>query len=179
MSSIAEDRPYTKAIANVPLQSVTGVFYRAVPQPVADYALEDGPSYTYQNRYNVAQQFGALYFGDRAEVCISTLEKRGLLSARRVPHMLLSFEIQADHVLDLTDPDVWKLMGLIRDKLVAPRGVPMAFETTHAIATAAYHSGHICGLLTPDATETGNALVLYPARLLARDFIRVKDQVAF
>ena len=178
MSSTAEDRAYTKAIANVPLRSVTGVFYRAVPKPVADYALEDGPSYTYQNRYNVAQQFGALYFGDRAEVCKSTLEKRGLLSSRRIPHVLLSFDIHVDHIVDLTLADARKLLGLERGELVAPRTAPQAYETTHAIAMAAYHSGHICGLLTPDATETGNSLVLYPARLLARDFIRLRDRVA-
>jgi len=50
--------------------------------PAADYALEDGPSYLFNNRYNIPEQFGALYFGDRAEVCKATLEKRGLLASK-------------------------------------------------------------------------------------------------
>jgi RES domain-containing protein len=175
MSPSAE---YARVMAKAPLKPVRGVFYRAVPEPAAEYALEDGTSYTYQNRYNAVQQFGALYFGDRAEVCKSTLEKRGLLASRRLPHLLLSFDIDVDHVLDLTHPEAWKLLGLERDELVAPRGTPTAYETTTAIATSAYHSNRIRGLLVPDATETGNTLVLYPARLLARDFIRVKDKTS-
>ena len=177
MSPATEDPPYSRAMMKAPLKSLSGVFYRVVPEPAAEFALEDGPSYTYKNRYNVANQFGALYFGDRAEVCKSTLEKRGLLTARRLPHVLFSFDVHVDHILDLTHPESWKLLGVQKEELVEPRNTPTAYETTQTLAAAAYHAGRIRGLLVPDATETGHSLVLYPARLLARDFIRVKDQV--
>ena len=179
MSPTVEDHPYSKAMTKAPLKSLSGVFYRVVPEPAAEFALEDGPSYTFKNRYNVANQFGALYFGDRAEVCKSTLEKRGLLAARRLPHVLLSFDVHVDHILDLTHPESWKLFGVQKQELVEPRNTPTAYETTQAIAVAAYHAGRIRGLLVPDATETGNTLVLYPARLLAKEHIRLKEQSVF
>ena len=158
-----------------PLGAVRGVFHRAVPEAAVGHALEDGPSYTFQNRYNVAGRFGALYFGDRVEVCRATLEKRGLLPTRRLRFVLLSFEIRVDRVLDLGDPATSDMLDIDRDDLVAPRGTASAYRITQTIAAAAYDSGRIRGLLAPDATLAGNSLALYPARLLTKDFVRHKD----
>lgn len=163
--------PFHALLTSITLRSVSGPFFRAVPAHAADYALEDGPSYLFNNRYNIPKQFGALYLGDRAEVCKATLEKRGLLASRSVPCVLLSFDVQVDGILDLTDQRILKLLQIQREDLVRTREKPGAFNTTHKLAGAAYRSERILGLYVPDASETGNTLVLYPGRLLARHFL--------
>lgn len=171
-------RSFQESLTRIRLRPITGVFFRAVPENAARYALEDGPSYLFNNRYNIANQFGALYFADRAEVCRATLEKRGLLPGRRIPYVLFSFDIQVDGIIDLTDAKVLEAMGVGREDLVRTREQSSAYDIPQALALAAYHGDRIRGLHVPDATETGNTLVLYPACLLARDFIRTGEQVA-
>lgn len=167
------------AFADIPLRVVSGVFFRAVPEHAAQYALEDGPSYVFNNRYNIANQFGALYFGDRAEVCRATLEKRGLLPNRRMMHVLLSFDVSVDGILDLTNPEVLGRLGIQRMDLVRTREHPAVFDTPQSIAMAAYNSKRVRGLYAPDATETGDSLVLYPALLLASNLVSYKERIAF
>ncbi len=167
------NQPFNTLLTNISLRSITGTFFRAVPAHAADYALEDGPSYFSRNRYNISEQFGALYFGDRAEVCKAALEKRGLLASRRVPNILLSFDIQVDGILDLTDPDIMKLLQIHRENLVQTREKPGAYDTSQMLAGAAYNSNRILGMHVPDASETGNTLVLYPGKILEKHFIRV------
>lgn len=171
------DHPVNDMLTNITLRSITGKFFRAVPAHAADYALEDGPSYLSKNRYHISEQFGALYFGDRAEVCKATLEKRGLLASRRVPHVLLSFEIQVDGILDLTDLNIIKLLQIHRDNLVQTREKPGAYDTSQKLAGTVYHSKKILGLYVPDASETGNTLVLYPGKLLTKHFIRLTGKI--
>ena len=162
---------------HITLRPISGSFFRAVPAHAADYALEDGPSYLFNNRYNIPEKFGALYFGDRAEVCKATLEKRGLLASRRVPYVLLSFDIKVDGVLDLTDLHILKFLKIHREDLVRTREKPGAYDTSQELAGAAYHSERILGLKVPDASETGNTLVLYSGRLLAKHFIRLTERL--
>ncbi len=170
-------QPFHALLKKVTLRSVSGHFFRTVPAHAADFALEDGPSYLFNNRYNIPKQFGALYFGDRAEVCRATLEKRGLLASRRVPYSLLSFDIQVDGILDLTDTDILKLLQIHREDMVRTREKPGAFDTTHELAGTAYESERILGLYVPDASETGNTLVIYPGRLLAKHFLRLTEKL--
>ena len=170
-------KPFHAMLTNITLRPISGSFFRAVPAHAADYALEDGPSYLFNNRYNMPEKFGALYFGDRAEVCKATLEKRGLLSSRRVPYVLLSFDIQVDGILDLTDLYILKLLQIHREDLVMTREKPGAYDTSQELAGAAYHSERIPGMYVPDASETGNTLVLYPGRLLAKHFIRLTEKL--
>jgi hypothetical protein len=162
---------------NITLRPISGSFFRAIPAHAADYAVEDGPSYLFNNRYNIPEKFGAIYFGDRAEVCKATLEKRGLLASRRVPYVLLRFDIQVDGILDLTDLNNLKALQIHREDLVQTRGKPGAYDTSQELAGAAYHSAGIMGLYVPDASETGNTLVLYPGRLLAKHFIRLTEKL--
>lgn len=170
-------KPFHALFTNITLRPISGPFFRAVPAHAADYALEDGPSYLFKNRYNIPEQFGALYFGDRAEVCKATLEKRGLLASRRVPNVLLSFDIQVDGILDLTDLHILNVLQIHREDLVRTREKPGAYDTSQELAGAAYHSERILGLYVPDASETGNTLVLYPGRLLAKHFIRLTEKL--
>jgi RES domain-containing protein len=165
-------------ISRLPVRTIQGIFYRAVPAAAVGYALEDGPSYRFRNRYNVVDRFGALYFADRMEVCRATLEKRGLLGSRALPHILLSFEIDVKSILDLTEPSAWKTLGIERQDLVRSVEQPDAYQTTHRIAELAYAAGR-AGLQAPDATETGQTLVLYPARLVAGTMIRLKGDHPF
>jgi len=170
-------QPLNSIFTNVSLRPVSGTFFRTVPEQSADYALEDGPSYVFNNRYNIPGQFGALYFGDRAEVCRTTLEKRGLLAARRAPYVLLSFDIQVDGILDLTDPHILKLLQIHREDLVHTREKPGAYDTPQKLAGAAYSSMRILGLYVPDASETGNTLVLYPGKFMAIHFVRQTEKI--
>lgn len=171
------DQPFNTILKNITLRPITGTFFRAVPAHVADYALEDGPSYLSKNRYNISEQFGALYFSDRAEVCKAALEKRGLLASRRVPNVLLSFDIQVDGILDLTNLNIMKLLQINRENLVQTREKPGAYDTSQKLAATVYHSERILGLYAPDASETGNTLVLYPGKLLAIHFIRLTGKL--
>lgn len=166
-----------KTLAKIPLRLITGVFFRAVPDHAVDYALEDGPSYVFNNRYNIASQFGALYFGDRAEVCKATLEKRGHLANRRLAYTLLSFDVHVDGILDLTNTEVLQLLRIHREELLHTREKSSAYLTPQAVAMAAYQSRRTRGLSAPDVTETGNTLVLYPARILIQDCVRYKEQI--
>ena len=170
-------RQFDDIFSNITLRPISGPFFRAVPAHAADYALEDGPSYLFNNRYNIPEKFGALYFGDRAEVCKATIEKRGLLSSRRVPYVLLSFDIQVDGILDLTDLHILKLLQIQREDLVQTREKPGAYDISQELAGAAYRSNRVLGMYVPDASETGNNLVLYPGRFLAKHFIRLTEKL--
>jgi len=45
------------------------------------------------------------------------------------------------------------------------------------LAGAAYRSNRVLGMYVPDASETGNTLVLYPGRFLAKHFIRLTEKL--
>ncbi|MFI5304882.1 MAG: RES domain-containing protein [Nitrospiria bacterium] len=168
---------FLSLLRNISLRALKGVYFRTVPEQAADFVLEDGPSYLFKNRYNVLNEFGALYFADREEVCRATLEKRGLLSSRRLPYVLISFDIEADGLLDLTDPDNLKVLKLQREDLIQTREKPTAYDIPQGLAKTAYNSGRILGLYVPDASETGNTLVLYPGRILSRQIVRIREKV--
>jgi hypothetical protein len=168
---------FQEALSKLPLQSIKTTVYRAVPEAVAEFALEDGPSFPSHNRYNVQGRFGALYFGDRPEVCRATLLARGYFPTRSRPHVILSFEAEVDGILDLSQLETITALGIQRRDLVALADIPNAYAIPNAIALAAYSTEPIRGLWAPDATETGRTLTLYPAKLLAAHFIRPKDRI--
>ena len=170
-------QPLHAIFNNITLRPISGTFFRTVPENAADYSLEDGPSYLFNNRYNIPRQFGALYFGDRTEVCKTTLEKRGLLSTRRIPYVLLSFDIEVDGILDLTDLHILKRLRIRREDLVHTREKPGAYDTPQELAGAAYSSKRILGIHVPDASETGNTLVLYPGKFMAKHLIRQTEKL--
>ena len=154
---------------------IKGPFYRVVPQSAVLYGLEDGPSYRFNNRYNLAGQFGALYFADREEVCKAILEKRGHLASRMLPHSLLTFDVDVNQILDLTDLKSLSALKIHVEDLLKQADMPDAYDIPHQLSTAVYNEGRVCGLFVPDATRTGNTLVLYPARLLSKDYLRLKS----
>ncbi|MFN0117425.1 MAG: hypothetical protein ACKVQC_03910 [Elusimicrobiota bacterium] len=157
------------------LKKIQGTYFRAVPEDKMKYALEDGPSYKYFNRYNLMDQFGALYFSDKPEVCRATIEKRGLLPHRMKQHVLLSFDIHLHDILDLTDPKVHIHLGLHIEDFLKSSEIPNAYKEPHEFVTNLYSQGDIVGLLCPDVTRTGNTLVIYPARVLSKNFITFKN----
>lgn len=165
-------------LSKVKLRSIQGDFYRSVPEMATDFSLEDGPSYRFRNRYNIEGKFGALYFADNAEVCRATLEKRGLLPDRRLPHVLLTYGIKCENILDLTDLRTLSQLGLRIEEFLKSVEIPDAYAMPHEFSQTVYLNGKVNGLLVPDATHTGNTLVLYPARLLSTQFVSVKSVVA-
>ena len=156
-----------------------GEFFRALAEEAAEFALEDGPSFARDHRYNVRGRFGALYFGDRVEVCRATLQARGYLTARATRYVLLSFDIRVPHILDLTDPASYRLLGITRADLLKSKEIPLAYDLPNILAMGAYRSGRIRGILAPDVSETGSSLALFPARLLAKDLVKLKSQGPF
>jgi hypothetical protein len=168
---------FHEALSKLPLQSIQATVYRAVPESAADFALEDGPSFPSHNRYNLQGRFGALYFGDRPEVCRATLLARGYLPTRSRPHIIMSFDAQVEGILDLSQPETITALGIERRDLVCLSDIPDAYAVPNAIALAAYCTETIRGLWAPDATETGRTLTLYPAKLLATHFIRPKERI--
>ena len=166
---------FASRLSKVKLKPIQGDFYRAVPETATPYSLEDGPSYRFRNRYNIEGKFGALYFADEAEVCRATLEKRGLLPGRRVPHVLISYGIKVANILDLTDLHTLGQLELQIEDFLKSADWPDAYKIPHEFVQAVYLNGMINGLIVPDATHTGNTLVLYPARLISSQFVSVKS----
>jgi hypothetical protein len=113
------------------------------------------------------------------EVCRATVQAQGLLTARARAYVLLEFDIRVDRILDLTRPETLKTLDLAAGQLLRSSEEPSAYEVPHAVAFAAYTSGRVAGILAQDATQTGSTLALYPARLLSKDMIRLKQTIPF
>lgn len=154
-------------------KNIKGIFYRAIPESRASFALEDGPSYQYSNRYNVPNSFGALYFADKPEVCRATIEKRGFLHNRIQPHVLLCFEIDCEGVLDLSNHQLQKILGININDFLKSAEIPGAYDAPQKFSLDMYLKPKISGFLVPDVTNTGNTLVLFPAKLLSNKSIRM------
>ncbi|MHB8482418.1 MAG: hypothetical protein ACYDBV_06755 [Nitrospiria bacterium] len=61
--------------------------------------------------------------------------------------------------------------------MVQTREKSALYDIPRKLARAAYQSGRILGLHVPDASETGNTLVLYPGRILSKQIVRVREKV--
>ncbi len=162
-------------LSRLALRTIQGEFYRTISEQVAQYALEDGPSYQFNNRYNIPEKFGALYFADNPEVCRATLEKRGFLASRTVPFTLLSFEISCNRILDLTDLKTLSHLSIHIEDFLKNSDLPGAYDLPQKFASSIYDQGAINGLFVPDVSRTGNTLVIYPSRVLANTIIRFKS----
>ena len=138
--------------------------------------MEDGPSYRFNNRYNVAGKFGAIYLAGDVEVCRATLEKRGYLAGRMTPHVLLTYEVHCERILDLTDLKTMSVLNLRIEDFLKPSDQPGAYDAPQLFSSAVYDHGAIDGLLVPDVTHTGNTLVLYPGRVLTNGSVRLKER---
>lgn len=135
----------------------------------ADKILSTGPSFAYGGRYNSLGEFGALYLSEAPHVCEhEKLKQVGDQPNLLPPQVLGSIEVSIPDVLDLTNEEKLKALGVTVQDITDLLDVTLP----QAIAAAARSHG-IKALLVLSAVAFSKNLVVFEEGLLHPD-CRVK-----
>ena len=108
-------------------------------------------------RYNVPEQFGALYLGESLEAVRAEVARR---RAPKAPMVLGVFEVTLNRVCDLTNPEIRNRLGLQADNLVKDD-----WSLTQEVAIVVREAGFE-GILAPSAAGPYVNLIVFSDRLL-------------
>ena len=139
-------------------------------------AIDSAGSRLVSGRYNrgsdqfpEAEVWAALYLALRAEVALGEIVRHIFpdLLPKLNDFRLSELDVELQIVLDCRDAPT---LGLEHDDLVRDYD----FEVTQELATEAV-AGDAEGMLVPSATQLGDNLIVFPARLLANSRLVVVD----
>ncbi|MFH1724706.1 MAG: RES family NAD+ phosphorylase [Elusimicrobiota bacterium] len=152
-------------LKSLPSIRVKGEFFRMVREEDADGLLSAGPSFAFGGRYSKPGEFGALYLSDDPKTCEA--EKLKQVAGRRdllPPQALGRFGADVSGVVDLTDDDNLKKLGVSIGQLTDPLDVTLPRE----IGAAARSLG-IRALLVRSAAALGKNLAVFEEGLTSPD----------
>lgn len=156
-------RHITAAIAGLPPGSFSGRAFRH--QAVEwQYSQPGAGARTLGGRWNPPNSFATLYLALSTDAAAAELRRLAKRAGRAVddfmPRHLLEFEVKLDALLDLTNLDAVKAVGLEEGHLRADDA-----GLCQAVGEAAHHLGRE-GVLAPSATGEGVVLAIFVERLL-------------
>lgn len=153
-----------------------GRFFRLVHQRYRDGLLSTQGSLKYGGRYNPPGAFGALYLADSEALAqTEVLRAVGDPSALAAVFVCGEIRVRLQRVLDLTDPQVLKALGIERTMLLADtddRQRDHAF--TRQLGQLARAAGFEA-LKVPSVTSQGANLVVFPENLSAPDQLDLRQ----
>lgn len=156
-------RHTTAAIAGLSPATFSGRAFRH--QAVEwQYSQPGAGARTVGGRWNPPNSYATLYLASSADAAAAELKRLAARAGRAVndfmPRHLLEFEVKLDALLDLTDPEAVKAVGLKEEHLRANDAAPC-----QEVGEAAHHLGRE-GVLAPSATGEGIVLAISVERLL-------------
>lgn len=123
-----------------------------------------------QYRFNVRGEFGAIYVSDTVETSLRELDhwaaKAGLTRKELLPRVMLTLELVAEQVLDLTDPDTADAWGLTPSSLESDD-----YADCQEVAQAARNSAYEA-ILYPSARADGENFAVFLDRLKPGSHLR-------
>jgi RES domain-containing protein len=156
-------RHTTAAIAGLPPAPFSGRAFRH--QAVEwQYSQPGAGARTVGGRWNPPNSFATLYLASSTDAAAAELkrlaDRAGLAVSDFMPRHLLEFEVKLDALLDLTDRDAVKAVGLEEAHLHADDAA-----LCQEVGEAAHHLGRE-GVLAPSATGEGVVIAIFVERLL-------------
>jgi RES domain-containing protein len=111
-------------------------------------------------RFNPAGSFPVLYLCETRPCAVAELQRIGRRQAiglaGLLPRHLYRYRVRLSGVLDLTDDDVLKQLGVDRDVVTGP-----SWDVTQQIGAAAYRLGWRA-VRSPSATGTDHVVAVFP-----------------
>lgn len=168
------------AIAGQEPVRVTGSWQRHLPARYLDRAMDGRQAYS---RWGRPQGFPVLYLG-RPEDSVVVEAYRHLIDPvespelinHLAPRVLVTAEVNVTEILDLRSAKTRMELGLTLSQMQSPTGDRAAYAACQEVAAAAHQQG-FHGLVAPAATEVGETLVLFSARLPSHEVPQVTTQV--
>ena len=153
-------------VARIRPASAEGRFFRLVPERYKEEALSTVGSLQYGGRYNPPREFGVLYLGEDEEVCWAEIQRRaGSPEFLRQPWVCAEVRVELERVLDLTDGEVLRDLGIEQDDLLISTGDEAEdYRLTRELARAAREAGFEA-LKVRSVTSRGVNLVVFTDKL--------------
>lgn len=166
-----------QALAKVVPKEFKGTVIRYIRQEID--ALSIKGSLLSGGRWNPPNEFGAIYTSLTNETVYGEIERyckrRGLKITDMPPMDIVNIMVKFHKVLDLTNSEVIKQLGLTRDKLIGE-----SWELTQKIARIIFKLGFEA-ILAPSAASQGVNLIIYQQHLRKESTIKEikRSPVAF
>lgn len=158
---MSREASWKSKLKSLPKTHLKGTFFRMVRAEDSDSILSTGASFTYGGRYNKPGEFGALYLSDDPAVCEKEKVRQAGDNLKLLPPQIVgAIEVEVRDVLDLTDEDNIKALGILGRDLIDLVDVTLPRE----IADVAGRLG-IRALLVPSAAAFGKNLVIFEKNL--------------
>ena len=156
------------AIAGQEPVRVTGSWQRHLPARYRDRAMDGHQTYS---RWGRPQGFPVLYLG-RPEDSVVVEAYRHLVDPvenpelidHLAPRALVTAEVNVTEILDLRSAKARMELGLTLSQMRSSTDDRAAYASCQEVAAAAHQQG-FHGLVAPAATEVGETLALFSARL--------------
>ena len=172
------------AVSELPRSAFQTTAFRLVHIRYSQEPLSSIGSLRVGGRYNIHNQFPALYTSDTPITALRELESlvetaAGLMAVKSPPYLLLSIECHLNAVVDLTElthqqnlgTNFQESTGLWKPMQTQGQDVP-----TQLLGSTAYNSNKIEALKVSSARDSGAYnLVIFPDRLSSSSSLEIYD----
>jgi RES domain-containing protein len=179
-----------KAILNTaPLVTYSGYSYRVIEDRWRNDPLSAIGALQSGGRYNAPGAFSLLYTANSRVTALKEVQALfdtpdgQLADVPRNPELILTLEITLRRILDLTDAALCAALGTSREELISE--IPSRFiinaqgktTATQNLGAACHLSQRISALKVPSAAHSvGYCLNIYPDRLVAGEYVAIRDE---
>ncbi|MCI2429294.1 RES family NAD+ phosphorylase [Candidatus Acetothermia bacterium] len=169
MARLSEDTALQERIAALRPVQIQGSFFRIVSAKYQDEILSPAGSFQYGGRYNPKGEFGVLYLSESVEICIAeVLRAASDPNFFKQPRICGTIHVMLEKVLDLTDEQILKELGIRKEVLLQDTGDrERDYRLTRRISRIARAAGFEA-LKVPSVTSRGNNLVIFVEHLFGR-----------
>ncbi len=174
---------------NAPLVSYSGYTYRVIEDRWRNDPLSAIGAFQNGGRYNAPEAFSLLYTANSRVTALKEVQALfdtpdgQLADVPRNPELLLTLEITLRCILDLTDAALCAALGTSREELISEAPSRFIFNAlgkttaTQHLGAACYLSRRISALKVPSAAHSaGYCLNIYPDRLVAGEYVAIRDE---
>lgn len=167
------DRNLANAVAGCGTVTITGTFYRHASRSARPTVGSDGGG-----RWGRQGAYPVLYLGRPPESVTVEAYRHlvdpfpGMTGAMVAPRHFYTYEVSVQQVVDLTDPENLKAVGLTDADLIGEH------ERCQAVGAAAHQLG-LHGVLAPAATQLGQTLSLFARHLSSGEVPELVDEIVW
>lgn len=174
MAPLSEDATLQERIAALRPAQIQGNFFRIVSAKYQNEILSTAGSFQYGGRYNPKGEFGWLYLSEGEEICAAeVLRAADDPDFFKQPRICGTIQVMLEKVLDLTDEQILKELGIRKEDLLQDTGDrERDYRLPRRIGRLARAAGFEA-LKVPSVTSQGNNLVIFRENLSGRAKVEV------
>lgn len=159
----------TKTFRNLISSPIEGYFFRIVNKKYENEILSIQGSLEYGGRYNPKNEFGILYLGQTEEVCKAEKERAIKDLHFLKPQLIAKINLKLEKVLDLTNPENLKMLGISEKDLVQKD-----YDIPQMIGKLAKKTKYEA-LLVPSITGKGKNLAIFMDNLSKTSIVEIAE----